>query len=189
MAEDGRKTSRRADEVPKDVYEEKVLGRAFDQMHETPSPATSIFEKMINVIDGPVTWFRESVLEPRRTNPPAYYHQKFRRVPTIDECYIDDLVCHHEANDQYQRDRKVDGFIMEILKNRWHECVFYHGVDEAHKCQPLLDTWKDAETNLFVKYGDVSMYSSVIDAYMKQKHRMVWERRQEALLKQRALQE
>lgn len=40
-------------------------------------------------------------------NRPQYpwYHQQYRRVPTIDECYTDDVVCFIEANEQYKRDK------------------------------------------------------------------------------------
>lgn len=46
----------------------------------------------------------EKIVEPNRKVYP-WYHQKFRRVPTIDECYTDDYVCIYEANVQYQKDR------------------------------------------------------------------------------------
>jgi hypothetical protein len=38
------------------------------------------------------------------------YHirRQYRRVPTIDECYVDDLVCRAEANLQFLRDKKVN---------------------------------------------------------------------------------
>jgi len=183
---EGDQSGRTRDDVPKEHYEEALLGRKMSQ--QAPSPTTSLANGFFALFDGPVTWFRETVIEPTRKNPPVYYHQKFRRVPTVDECYIDDVACHYEANEQFKRDRKVDATILTILKNRWNECAFYHGSDEAGKCQPLLDEWKDAETNFFIKYGDLNMYASVQDAYMKQKHRMVWERRQQAI-KQRELED
>lgn len=34
-----------------------------------------------------------------------WYHQQYRRVPTIDECYTDDVVCYTEANCQFMRDK------------------------------------------------------------------------------------
>lgn len=46
----------------------------------------------------------EKVVQPNQQSYP-WYHQKFRRVPTIDECYTDDVVCQFEANFQYKRDK------------------------------------------------------------------------------------
>ena len=46
----------------------------------------------------------ETVVEPNRADH-VYYHQKFRRVPTFDECYTDDMVCRFEAQQQFNRDK------------------------------------------------------------------------------------
>ena len=46
----------------------------------------------------------ETVVVPNRRDH-VYYHQKFRRVPTLDECYTDDLVCRFEAQQQFNRDK------------------------------------------------------------------------------------
>ena len=52
--------------------------------------------------------FLEGIIEPLQSkNKSVYYHQRFPRVPTIDECYMDDKVCMFEANMQYKRDRFV----------------------------------------------------------------------------------
>jgi len=75
-------------------------------------PARNDFEAFCQAvgraIDKPVTWFRETVVVPNRSDH-VYYHQKFRRVPTIDECYTDDAVCRFEAQQQFNRD-KYGGF-------------------------------------------------------------------------------
>ncbi|KAL1380227.1 hypothetical protein pipiens_001428 [Culex pipiens pipiens] len=75
-------------------------------MPEAPArnPLESFMNSIASVVDGPVTWFRESVVEPNRKTYP-WYHQKFRRVPTIDQCYTDDAVCFFEANNQFKRDK------------------------------------------------------------------------------------
>jgi NADH dehydrogenase (ubiquinone) 1 beta subcomplex subunit 10 len=36
-----------------------------------------------------------------------YYHRRFKRVPTIDECVLRDMPCVFEANEQYKRDKYV----------------------------------------------------------------------------------
>lgn len=93
----------------------------------------NLFRAFVNAlaatVDAPVTWFRgtcfavcvllcklahslicflvaESVVVPNQKKYP-WYHQQFRRVPTIDQCYTDDVVCDFEANSQFKRDRLV----------------------------------------------------------------------------------
>merc|ERR1719323_545307 len=48
------------------------------------------------------------MVEPFRQKEVApWYHRRFQRVPTIDECHMDDIPCRTEANLQYFRDRGV----------------------------------------------------------------------------------
>ena len=61
-------------------------------------------------------------MEPNRKEY-NWYHQQFRRVPTIDECYTDDVVCIYEADQQFKRDRLVDSQILNILRLRMDDCV------------------------------------------------------------------
>lgn len=90
-------------------------------------------DALYRIVDGPVVWFRskflkvnllliyfcfyfweyykiilfiETIVEPNRQNYP-WYHQKFRRVPTIDQCFTDDPICKFEANQQFKRDKYV----------------------------------------------------------------------------------
>jgi len=74
---------------------------------ESPPPRNSFdgfFKAVYRTIDAPVTWVREKVVVPNRQDN-VYYHQQFRRVPTIDECYTDDAVCRFEAQQQFNRDK------------------------------------------------------------------------------------
>lgn len=80
-----------------------------------------------------------------------WYHQKFRRVPTIDQCYTDDPICYYEANAQYRRDRLVDSEVLNILRKRFEDCTIYEAPDHVEKCKKLLDEYKEAETNWFIK--------------------------------------
>merc|ERR1712055_1226317 len=110
------------------------------------------------MVDTPITWARETISA--KENPDhVWYHRKFRRVPTIDECYTDDIVCYTEANEQFKRDRMVDNEILNILRQRQEDCVMWNGHDYK------------------TKYGDLGVYGTVKDALMKQKHRMIWERK------------
>ncbi|KAK3888415.1 hypothetical protein Pcinc_007543 [Petrolisthes cinctipes] len=114
------------------------------------------FEAFVNavgsVFDGPVTWFR-------------------------DECYTDDIVCFVEANEQFKRDRMVDNEVLSILRQRHHDCILYEGHDHKEKCASIKEQYDKAAENWFIKYGDLGVYGDVKAAYMKQNHRLLWERR------------
>ena len=147
-------------------------------MPESEHP--NIIQKIVNIwfrmFDGPATFVREKIVEPNQKCYP-WYHQKFRRVPTIDQCYTDDPICFFEADMQYRRDRSVDNEILSILRQRFEDCVIYETPDHSEKCKHLLKQYEEGAENWFTKYGDLGAYHDVKAAYMKQKHRMIWERR------------
>jgi NADH dehydrogenase (ubiquinone) 1 beta subcomplex subunit 10 len=58
---------------------------------------------LTSIFDGPATLFRNIVQKTRKEQP--YYHREFKRVPTIDECDYNDVICISEANEQFLRDR------------------------------------------------------------------------------------
>jgi len=149
-------------------------------VHDENRPGNSPMQRFVNaltsMVDGPVTWFRETVVTPNQQHYP-WYHQQFRRVPTIDECYTDDLVCQFEADEQFRRDKMVDNDILQILRQRFEDCVFYESPDHMTKCRGIWEYYQKAEENWFTKYGDLGAYGKAKAAYLKQKHRMVWERR------------
>jgi len=135
---------------------------------------------MYRAIDGPVTYLRDKIVVPiQAKNQEKWYHRKFNRVPTVDQCDVDDIVCIYEAEQQFLRDKKVEANIVKILRNKKTECLQWEGADMAYKCKNIIDTYEDAATNWFIKYGDLrrANYRICVDAYMKQKHRMIWERR------------
>lgn len=134
------------------------------------------FSKIQNIFDGPATFFR-GILEKTRKDYP-YYHRKFPRVATVDECEYDDSVCIFEANEQFVRDRKVDKFITQILGERAEEFFMREGhYDGITKCRQLSEDYQTALVNYYVKYGDLRAKATCVDAYMKQKHRLIWQRR------------
>lgn len=92
----------------------------------------------------------EKVVEPNRKQYP-WYHEKFRRVPTIDQCYTDDQVCMFEAQAQFKRDKAVDNEIVTIMRQRFEDCMLYEAPDHAKKCRPLLDAYNKAAENWFTK--------------------------------------
>jgi len=144
----------------------------------------------------PVQWFRKTVVEPSRGEPYPWYHRQFKRVPTIDECYIDDIPCREEANFQFKRDWLVEQEIVNLLRDRMNDCFFYEKgtglqhyevkprviidltTGSEHVCKPIFDAYERAAENYFVKYGEISnYYGRAEEVLMKQKHRMMWERR------------
>ncbi|CAL4091919.1 unnamed protein product, partial [Meganyctiphanes norvegica] len=77
--------------------------------------------------------------------------------------------------------KNVDNEILNILRQRQEDCVMWHGHDYKTKCADIIEDYNTGATNWFAKYGDLGVYGNVKDAYMKQKHRMIWERRHGAI--------
>lgn len=146
----------------------KVMGEVENNLF------TRFMHSVFYAIDAPVTFFKEKIVAPNQQKYP-WYHQQFRRVPTADQCYEDDVCCLYEADCQYHRDRLVDSQIVCILRHRYEECTVVEG--EIALCEHLLEDLNKASTAHFIKYGDMGHKNNARDAYMKQKHRMVWERR------------
>ena len=81
----------------------------------------------------------------------AWYHRQYRRVPTIDQCYTDDVICRFEADQQFRRDRMVDNEILTILRQRFEDCTMYEAPDHIEKCKPILEQYEKAAENWFIK--------------------------------------
>jgi len=124
----------------------------------------------------PAIWFRETIVTPNQKQYP-WYHQQFPRVKNIDECYTDDIACIYEANMQFKRDKEVDSSILLILRNRMDDCVREEYPDHIPRCLQLKEEYEVAAGNWYAKYGEMGFCGTVIDAYTKQKHRLLWERR------------
>uniref|UniRef100_A0A1B0B7Q3 NADH dehydrogenase [ubiquinone] 1 beta subcomplex subunit 10 n=1 Tax=Glossina palpalis gambiensis TaxID=67801 RepID=A0A1B0B7Q3_9MUSC len=147
-------------------------------MPEARNPLEAFSNAVYDMFDKPVTWFRESIVEPNQKKYP-WYHQQYRRVPTIDQCYTDDVVCRFEADQQFRRDRMVDNEVVSILRQRFEDCTMYEAPDHLEKCKETLEQYEKAAENWFIKCknGDLGGYANAKSAYMKQKHRLIWERR------------
>lgn len=94
-------------EERKSINEYRHKGLPITSVH---SPAINAMERarkrMFHIVDTPVTWLKETVINPiQQRNKQVYYHQKYPRVPTIDECEEGDLPCYMEAEYQMRRDR------------------------------------------------------------------------------------
>jgi len=135
--------------------------------------------------DIPATWFRERIVEPLRDKYRLpYYHRRINRGPSIDECGVSDLSCFFEANEQFRLDKMVDGQILGLLKHRVSRCMEYHDPRSEPCCQ-VVEDMEEAELNFFIKYGELGGRADVRDCYMKQKHRMIWERRHPEVMAER----
>ncbi|KAL0279543.1 UNVERIFIED_CONTAM: hypothetical protein PYX00_001073 [Menopon gallinae] len=150
-------------------------------MYHTPQAGDeTAFAKVIraitDVVEKPVIWFRETIVVPNRKEYP-WYHEQVRRVPTVDECDVNDAMCIFEADQQFMRDRMVDGNILHILKRRFENCCYLNEPDHKEACDGLYQVYLKSATNFHIKYGDLKYSTGSKEAYMKQKHRMIWERR------------
>lgn len=150
---------------------------------------------MHTVVNGPVYWFREKVTGMRTGEANAWYHRSLQRVPGIETCHSSDIVCREEANQQYKRDQTVEIEIVSLLRNRLNDCVFYekgtgtghmqvdvHEIIDLsegsrHPCKALSDAYEKAGKNYFIKHGELGVHGRAENALMKQKHRLMWERR------------
>lgn len=134
---------------------------------EARNPIERFFNCLGRTVQAPGTWVKgktyywlcngadfhcisENIVKPNQQSYP-WYHHKFRRVPTIDQCYEDDRVCIYEADEQFKRDKKVDNEILNILRQRYEDCVMYERPDNVEKCTPLWKYYKQAEENWFIK--------------------------------------
>lgn len=89
-----------------------------------------------------------------------------------------------EAKEQFRFDKLVDKHIIDILQDRAIECSRVNTIDKTD-CVKIVDDWQEAELNWFIKYGELGAAADVADAYMKQKHRMIWERRHPEIMEAR----
>jgi hypothetical protein len=78
----------------------------------------------------PAKFVREKIVEPNRGPEYPWYHRRYRRVPTIDQCYMEDIVCREEANHQYGRDKGVESMIVDLLHQRFQDCILYDFPDQ-----------------------------------------------------------
>jgi len=150
------------------------------------SPSLRLVYYFHRSFDVPATWFRERIIEPLRDKYRLpYYHRRITRPPSIEECGVEDMVCYYEANEQFRLDKMVDGNILILLKNRVNRCMEYHE-PRWEPCVNVMEDVEEAELNFFIKYGELGGRSDIRDCYMKQKHRMIWERRHPEVMNERA---
>ncbi|KAJ8037828.1 NADH dehydrogenase [ubiquinone] 1 beta subcomplex subunit 10 [Holothuria leucospilota] len=131
-------------------------------------------------IDGPVTAIRGFVERQQSKHEPFYYyHRRYRRVPGIEDCPVDDQVCIFEADMQFARDRKVEQQIIQILRTELNTCYDREGVNAHQVCKKELADFEEASDNYETKYGDLGYTKSAYRCLLKQKQRMLRERLRE----------
>lgn len=137
---------------------------------------------IVKLFKEPVFWIRENVVEPNRGPKYYWYHRKYGRAVPIDECYVDDVACIHEANQEFARNRLVDRATLDLLRFRAESCSFWHAADQqqvgpSEACQDLIDTFDREKLNYTIKYGEMMHNLNAHFALNKQKHRMIMDRR------------
>ncbi len=98
-----------------------------------PRKSDVFFDFIQSVFYAPARFVREKVVDPNRGEEYPWYHKRYQRVPTIDECYMEDLVCRTEADLQYKRDRQVEANIVSLLRRRYEDCLLYDYPDQNDK--------------------------------------------------------
>ena len=68
-------------------WQDKYIGKDYNDF------AKSIASFMNTLLTGPPRYFHEKIVKPNQAPEYPYYHKRYRRVPTIDECYMSDYVC------------------------------------------------------------------------------------------------
>lgn len=143
-------------------------------------------------------WFARALVLPATTlasineklrvkNPPQYYHREMPRPPSVDKCRVDDDVCQYEATLQAKMDMRVEREIVNILEKKLSQCrgdanSLIAGGGVAYPadvfCKKEAEDYRRARLNFEIKYSGIHLMKfTAFDVYMKQKHRLIWERR------------
>ncbi|NXH09583.1 NDUBA dehydrogenase, partial [Bucco capensis] len=151
-----------------------------ERLTSVPNPVDIIQTVFSYVVEAPVTFFREWIERQQSKNKFYYYHQKFRRVPDLSECLEGDYLCFFEAEAQWRRDRMVDQQIVEIVRERLSACKQREGPNQFQNCAKDMELLAQVTKAYQDKYGDLGVHGNARTCLMKQKHRMMEERKAQA---------
>jgi len=142
-----------------------------------PELVDNIVKAFTYTVDAPVTWFRDKIEILQKRNRYFYYHEKYRRVPTIDQCDVNDILCIYEADMQWRRDRRVDQEITKILRKRMEDCWAREQQSSLQNCKEEVAVYDREARHFGTKYSEMGAFGTARRCFMKQKHRMIEERR------------
>lgn len=155
----------------------------FEPDWNRPKTGLLIFGRFLaDTVRKPAHWIRENIVLPNRGEKYYWYHKKYEKALPIDECFTDDFVCIYEADIEYKRNRQVDRAILDLLQYRYDNCNFWNKTTRdqeyvSENCDDIALSIEREELNYKIKYGDLPNKGTVLQAFNKQKHRMIMERR------------